>query len=105
MEKVIFAAKKAYYMIRVPAGLKDNQGNKIRPVYYSFEPTSLGFAYATSDKDAIDWIRKQDLFVKGLIWEMDKASTKIVQMGPQVVQGGAMSPQEPEPEPKKKGRK
>lgn len=106
--KTVFLAKKAYYMVRTPADLRDKVGNKIKPVYYSFEPTSFGFAYATDDENTIDWLKKQDHFAKGLIWIMDEQDAKVVQMGPQVVVGGTTSAShEPgsEPEAPRKGRK
>lgn len=91
MKNVIFAAAKAYYMVRVPEDSWASEKVKIKPIHYAFEPCSLGFAFTTSDESAIKWIKEQDLFAKGLIWEMDEASTKAVQMGPGVVQGGTMS--------------
>jgi len=99
MENVIFQAKKAYYMVQVPAGLRDSVGNKIKPVYHAFGPTSCGFVYITNDPKAVAWIKEQDNFLKKRIWLMDPAVRNAVDTNaPKVIVGGTMSAQNDGPD-------
>lgn len=101
-EKIIFVTKlKGLELVKVPMGLSDSHGNKVKSERIKFTYGPYGASFSTDKKEEIDWLKNHEYFKLGKIFIVAKEDLETVP-GVAVSNGIKTEVEKTEPETPKK---